>query len=116
MLDRDLADLYGVTVIRMNEQVRRNLDRFPEDFVFQLTLEEAGAVFASRSQFAILKRGQNLKYAPFVFTEHGAVMLASVLKSPVAVQASIQVVRAFIRLRELLATHRDLAHKLEEME
>jgi phage regulator Rha-like protein len=116
MRDRDLAELYGVTTKRLNEQVRRNRNRFPADFMFRLTRKEALVLTRSRSQNATLKRGQNIKYIPFAFTEHGAVMLATVLNSPVAVQASIQVVRAFVRLREILATHRDLARKLEELE
>src|SRR5713226_6250821 len=116
MLDRDLAGLYGVPLKRLNEQVKRNQDRFPDDFMFQLTLEEGKAVLALRSQFATLKRGEHLKYAPRVFTEHGAVMLANVLKSPVAVRASIQVVRAFVHLRQLLATNEQLARKIEALE
>ncbi len=79
MLDRDLADIYGVSTQRLNEQVRRNRDRFPEDFMFQLTLEEAKAIFASRSQFATLKRGQNPKYSPYAFTEHGSRKLEGVV-------------------------------------
>src|ERR1035437_3640910 len=94
----------------------KNDDRFPDDFMFKLTLEEAKAVLALRSQFVTLKRGEHLKYAPYVFTEHGAVMLANVLKSPVAVRASIQVVRAFVRLRQMLATNEDLARKIEAIE
>lgn len=115
MLDSDLATLYGVTTKRLNEQVRRNLERFPPDFMFQLTREEHDAL---RSQFATLKvgRGRHRKYLPYAFTEHGAVMLASVLNSPTAVQASIQVVRAFIRLREMLITHADLARRLDDLE
>jgi len=105
MLDRDLAELYGVPLKRLNEQVKRNQNRFPDDFMFQLTLEEGKAVLALRSQFATLKRGEHLKYAPRVFTEHGAVMLANVLKSGLAVRASIQVVRAFVHLRQFLATN-----------
>src|SRR5947209_3552584 len=101
MLDADLATLYRVSPKRLNEQVKRNRARFPEDFLIQLTLEEARALVASRSQIATLKRGRNLKYAPYAFTEHGAVMLAAVLNSPVAIDASIQVVRAFVRLRAL---------------
>ena len=116
MLDHDLARIYGVSTKRLNEQVKRNLDRFPEDFMFRLNMEEATVVFASRSQFATLKRGQNPKYAPYAFTEHGAVMAANVLNSPIAVRASIQVVRAFVRLREILATDRELARKLENLE
>ena len=85
MLDRDLAELYGVELKRLNEQVKRNADRFPEDFMFQLTLDEGKAVLSLRSQIATLKsgRGEHVKYAPRVFTEHGAVMLAKVLSSPV---------------------------------
>ena len=84
MLDRDLAELYGVELKRLNEQVKRNRDRFPDDFMFWLTLEEGKAVILSRSQVATLKRGENIKYQPHAFTEHGAVMLANVLRSPVA--------------------------------
>jgi phage regulator Rha-like protein len=116
MLDSDLARLYGVSTARLNEQVKRNRHRFPEDFMFQLNKEEAEGL---RSQSAILKtgaRGQHRKYLPYAFTEHGAVMLASVLNSSTAVQASIQVVRAFVRLRSILAAHKELAQKLEEME
>jgi hypothetical protein len=116
MLDRDLAELYGVETRALNQAVKRNADRFPDDFMFKLTLEEAKAVLALRSQFVTLKRGDHLKYAPYVFTEHGAVMLANVLKSPVAVRASIQVVRAFVRLRQMLATNEDLARKIEAIE
>jgi len=116
MLDRDLAQLYGVSTKRLNEQVKRNRVRFPEDFMFQLTRDEGKAVLTLRSHFATLKRGQHLKYAPYAFTEHGAVMAANVLNSPVAVRASIQVVRAFVRLREMLATHKEFAHKLAELE
>jgi hypothetical protein len=116
MLDVDLAALYGVAPKRLNEQVRRNRGRFPDDFVFQLTLEEARVVVASRSQFATLNRGQNLKYAPHVFTEHGAVMLAAVLNSPIAIDASIQVVRAFVRLRAMVTRHEELAQQLNALE
>jgi len=87
MLDRDLAALYGVPVKRLNEQVKRNSERFPDDFPFQLTLEEGSAVLDSRSQIATLKRGGNIKYRPYAFTEHGAVMAANVLRSRVAVRA-----------------------------
>ena len=116
ILDRDLAGLYGVTPKRLNEQVKRNHQRFPDDFVFQLTVDEAKEVFASRSQFATLKRGQNIKYAPYAFTEHGALMAANVLNSPVAVEASVAVIRAFIRLRQMLASHVELARKLASLE
>ena len=116
MLDRDLAALYGVPVRRLNEQVKRNNERFPDDFMFQLTLGEAREILGSRSQIATLKRGQNIKYRPYVFTEHGAVMLANVLRSPVAIRASIQVVRAFVHLRQMLATNEVLARKIDDIE
>jgi hypothetical protein len=116
MLDRDLAELYGVETRALNQAVNRNSDRFPDDFMFQLTLEEGKAVLLSKSQFVTLKRGQNIKYRPHVFTEHGAVMLANVLRSPVAVRASIQVVRAFVHLRQMLATNQDLARQIEALE
>lgn len=116
MLDRDLAELYGVSVKRLNEQVKRNRDRFPDDFMFRLSRGEAKAIAMARSQNATLKQGAHSKYAPYVFTEHGAVMLANVLKSPTAVRASIQVVRAFVRLRQMLATHTELARKIEALE
>ncbi|MFA6029854.1 MAG: ORF6N domain-containing protein [Elusimicrobiota bacterium] len=116
MLDHDLAALYGVPTKRLNEQVRRNRERFPEDFMFQLTIEEARIWTVSRSQNATLKRGKNIKHFPYAFTEHGAVMLASVLSSPIAVRASIQVVRAFVRLRDTLSLHKELAAQLRELE
>ena len=134
ILDAQLARLYGVTTKRLNEQVRRNADRFPSDFMFQLTWDVAEALrshFAtlnapaqkenrrkspSRSQFATLKRGRNIKYAPRVFTEHGVVMPASVLSSPRAVEVSVYVTPAFVQLQNLLATHREMAEKLRSLE
>lgn len=116
MLDRDLAALYGVTTSNLNKAVKRNLDRFPADFMFQLTLDEAQACAASRFQFGILKRGQNIKYLPRVFTQEGVAMLSSVLRSPRAVQVNIAIMRVFVRLRETLALHKELAHKLAELE
>ncbi|TLY88127.1 MAG: ORF6N domain-containing protein [Gammaproteobacteria bacterium] len=115
LLDAELAALYGVTTKRLNEQVLRNRERFPTDFMFQLTAQEAATL---RSQFATLKsgRGQHRKYLPYAFTEHGAIMAASVLNSPRAVEMSVYVVRAFVRLRELLATNRAFARKLDELE
>jgi phage regulator Rha-like protein len=115
ILDSDLADLYGVPVKRLNEQVKRNIDRFPDDFAITLTEEEHEAL---RSQFATLKtgRGEHRKYLPRAFTEHGALMAASVLNSPKAVEMSILVVRAFVRLRQILASNRQLAAKLNELE
>ncbi len=114
MLDEDLAGLYGTSTKRFNEQIRRNRDRFPDDFMFQLTKQEWDAL---RSQLATSKEGRGgRRYPPFAFTEHGAIMAANVLNSPRAVQASIQVVRAFIRLRQILASHKDLARKLDALE
>jgi hypothetical protein len=115
ILDSDLAALYGVTVSRLNEQVKRNIERFPADFGFRLTREEFEAL---RSQIAISKtaRRGGRQYLRYAFTEHGAVMAASVLNSPKAVEMSVEVVRTFVRLRGFLASHRQLAAKLEELE
>ncbi|MGO9288386.1 MAG: ORF6N domain-containing protein, partial [Polyangia bacterium] len=115
ILDSDLAALYGVPVKRLNEQVKRNADRFPPDFAFVLTKEEGAAL---RSQIATLEKGpgEHRKYLPRVFTEHGALMAASVLNSPRAVEMSILVVRAFVRFRQILATNRQLAAKLDELD
>ena len=113
MLDADLAALYGVTTKRLNEQVKRNRERFPEDFMFQLSEKEKAEVVANCDHLKRLKFSPNLPYA---FTEHGAIMLATVLNSPVAVQASIQVVRAFVKLREMLSSNKELAHKLTLLE
>ena len=111
----DLARLYGVTTKRLNEQLRRNRHRFPKDFAFQLTLAEAKEVAALRLQNATLKRGQHIKHAPHVFTEHGAIMLASVLNSKVAVQASIYVVRAFVQMRAALMEYGDLSRRIDAL-
>jgi len=116
ILDADLARVYGVPTKRLNEAVRRNLDRFPTDFVFQLVKNEAEEFRRSRSQFATLKRGQNIKYLPRAFTEHGAIMAANVLNSPRAVQMSVFVVRAFVKMREVLGQNVQLAEKLAELE
>ena len=115
MLDSELAELYGVSTKRLNEQVRRNIERFPEDFMFVLTKEEADSL---RSQFATLKkgRGQHSKYLPYAFTEHDAIMAATILNSPRAIEMSIFVVRAFVKLREMIISHKDLKQKIEEME
>src|SRR5713101_230406 len=115
MLDRDLAELYGVATARLNEQVKRNQKRFPEDFMLQLTQQEADAIRLSRSQNAILKRGQNIKYLPYAFTEHGVAMLSAVLRSDRAIQMSILIVKAFVRLREIFATHKYLAQAIEDI-
>jgi hypothetical protein len=115
LMDRDLAALYGVAIGRLNEQVRRNRARFPDDFVFQLTKEEADSL---RSQIATLKtgRGRHRKYLPYAFTEYGAIMAATVLNSPRAVEVSVFVVRAFVKLRHLALTHAELAAKLAGLE
>ena len=113
MLDADLAILYGATTKRLNEQVKRNLNRFPTDFMFQLTPEEKGEVVANCDHLKNLKFSHALPYA---FTEHGAVMLASVLSSQTAIEVSIQVVRTFNRLREYMANHKALANRLTLLE
>ena len=114
ILDADLAALYGVTVKRLNQQVTRNRDRFPDDFCFQLTEQEWRS--SLRLQNATLKRGQHRKYMPHVFTEHGAIMAATVLNSPQAVQMSVAVVRAFVRLRRMALSVEGLARKLAVLE
>jgi len=113
ILDSDLAALYSVTVKRLNQQITRNRDRFPEDFCFQLTEQEWRSL---RLQNATLKRGQHRKYMPHVFTEHGAIMAATVLNSPQAVQMSVAVVRAFVRLRRMALSVEGLARKVLELE
>jgi len=113
MLDSDLAELYGVSTRRLNEQTKRNIERFPDDFMFQLTEEEWENL---RSQNATSRSWGGRRYPPYAFTEHGAVMLANVLKSDTAVNASIQVVRAFIRLREMLVSNKEMARRLDELE
>ncbi|MBI4971903.1 MAG: ORF6N domain-containing protein [Candidatus Omnitrophica bacterium] len=130
ILDADLARIFNVKTFRLNEAVKRNIDRFPEDFVFRLTEEEkaeviancdhlkySGEIGALRSQFAISKKGRGgSRYLPYAFTEHGALMAANVLNSPVAVKASVQVVRAFVNLRKMLLNHKELARKIAELE
>jgi hypothetical protein len=115
MLDADLAVLYGVEVKVLNQAVKRNIERFPEDFMFQLTAEEAATL---RSQTVTLKpgRGRHRKYLPYAFTEQGVAMLSSVLRSRRAVLVNIEIMRAFVRLRQMLASHADLARKLEALE
>ena len=113
MLDADLAGLYGTTTKRLNEQVKRNADRFPEDFMFQLTKTEKAEVVAICDHLAKLKFSPVL---PNAFTEHGAIMVASVLNTKHAIQVSLFVVRAFVKLREMLSTHKELAHKLAALE
>jgi len=114
MLDADLAELYGVPTKRFNEQVKRNIGRFPLDFMFQLTGEEHEAL---RSQFATSNSGRGgRRYAPYAFTEHGAIMAATILNSPKAIEMSVFIVRAFVQLREMLSSHKELAAKLEALE
>ena len=114
MLDQDLAELYGVETRILVQSVKRNIQRFPEDFMFQLVPDEVAAL---RSQIVISKKGRGgRRYAPFVFTEQGVAMLSSVLRSERAVEVNIAIMRAFVRLREILATHKDLARKLEDLE
>ena len=113
ILDADLARLYGVPTKRLNEQMKRNAARFPDDFVFQLTAEEIGNL---KSQFATSSSWGGRRTRPFAFTEHGAIMAANVVNSAQAIEASIFVVRAFVQLREILSTHRELAVKLDELE
>ncbi len=113
LLDSDLAIIYGVSTARLNEQLRRNLARFPEDFAFQLTGKEFGQL---KQVMGDSGRYGGRRTLPYVFTEHGAIMLASVLNSPVAIEASVRVVRAFVHLREMLAGNRQLAAKFAELE
>jgi hypothetical protein len=116
ILDADLASLYGVETRALNQAMKRNATRFPPDFAFQLTLQEAGELHRSRSQSVTLKRGENVKFRPWVFTEHGALMAASILNSPRAVEMSVYVVRAFVRLRDFARTHVELAKQLAVLE
>jgi len=125
MLDRDLAELYGVKTFVLNQAVRRNLERFPRDFMFQLTREELKRL---RSQFVILenaeefrekqksRRGKHAKYLPYAFTEQGLAMLSSVLRSKRAIQVNISIMRAFVRLKRFLFTHKEFARKLKLIE
>jgi phage regulator Rha-like protein len=115
LLDETLADLYGVETKVLIQAVKRNLARFPPDFMFQLTAEESRAL---RSQIATLKssRGQHRKYLPYAFTEQGVAMLSSVLRSGRAIAVNIQIMRAFVRMRELLISNRELAEKLDQLE
>lgn len=113
MLDTDLAELYGVETRLLKQAVRRNIKRFPDDFMFELTKEENKSL---RSQNVILKRGQHSKYMPFAFTEQGVAMLSTVLKNERAIEVNIEIMRAFVRICEMLGAHRELAGKLKELE
>jgi hypothetical protein len=112
MLDSDLAKIYGVTTKQLNQQFRRNRERFPSDFAFELTNQELTQM---RSQIVTASK-RNIRHVPVVFTEHGALMLASILNSPVAIEATVRVVRAFILMREQLAANKELAGKLADLE
>lgn len=126
IVDADLAELYGVTTSNFNKAVKRNMDRFPDDFMFRLTKEEVESLRfqtgisndeSMRSQIATSKeRRGGRRYLPYAFTEHGALMAANILNSPRAVEASVQVVRAFVKLRQMLASNADLARKVEALE
>ncbi len=117
MLDADLAELYGVPTKRLNEQVRRNANRFPTDFAFQLTNQEVAILRSQIATSSWAARGHGgRRKRPLVFTEHGVIMAASVLNSPRAVEVSIYVVRAFVQLREMLASNKQLAQRLNDLE
>ena len=113
MLDSDLAELYGVENKQLKRQVRRNISRFPDDFMFELTQEEHESL---RSQIGTLNRGQHFKYSPYVFTEQGVAQLSAVLNSERAIMVNIQIIRIFTKMREMLLTHKDLLLKLEAIE
>jgi hypothetical protein len=114
MLDSDLAELYQVETKNLNKAVKRNLERFPEDFMLQLTDEEADSLRFQIGTSKVARGGR--RYLPYVFTEQGVAMLSSVLKSKRAAQVNILIMRAFVKLRELMATHKELAHKIEALE
>ena len=116
MLDTDLAELYGVETRAINQGVKRNRDRFPADFMFQLTLPEWRRVRILRSQIVILGHGKYAKFTPYVFTEHGVAMLSTVLRSQRAIDVNIAIMRAFVYVRELLTTRKDLARRIDELE
>src|SRR2546425_8700198 len=113
MLSTDLAELYEVAPRILVQAVKRNIERFPDDFRFQLNFQEVKSL---RSQSVILKRGQHIKYRPYAFTEHGILMLSSVLQSQRAIQVNIEIMRAFVRLRQMVASNKVLAKRLDELE
>ena len=113
MVDTDLAEVYGVPTRALNQAIKRNAERFPEDFAFRLTVKEKTELITNCDRFTRLKHSI---VVPLVFTEHGAIMAASVLNSPRAVEASVYVVRAFVKMREVLASHKELVRRLDEME
>ena len=113
MISTDLSILYGVATKVLLQAVKRNIERFPSDFMFKLSWEESAI---SRSQFVTLKHGKNIKYLPYAFTEQGVSMLSSVLRSKKAIQVNIAIMRAFVKLRQILSTNKELAHKLKKLE
>ena len=113
ILDSDLAQLYGVTTGNLNKAVKRNISRFPNDFMFQLTADEYKSL---RFRSGIFKKGQHSKYLPYAFTEQGVAMLSSILRSKRAIEVNIAIIRVFVRLREMFATHKELAGKFEDLE
>lgn len=113
MLDRDLAEMYGVEVKRLNQAVKRNATRFPEDFMFRLTQDENNFL---RSQFVTLEKGKYSKYPPYAFTEQGVAMLSSVLNSETAIQVNIQIIRLFTKMKQLILDNKDLWMKIEKIE
>jgi len=113
MIDKDIAELYGIETKRLKEQVNRNLNRFPSHYMIELTKKEYESL---RSQNATLKQGAHIKYLPYAFTEHGVLMLANVLKSGRAIEMSIKIIDVFVKLREMLLTHTDILMKLELLE
>lgn len=118
MFDRDLAELYNIETKALNQAVKRNIKRFPNDFMFQLNKEESKIWVStnSRSQFVTLKHGENIKYLPYVFTEQGVAMLSSILKSEVAINVNIQIIRTFTKLREIISNNKKLGEKIERLE
>jgi hypothetical protein len=116
MLDVDLAQLYNVSPKALNQAVKRNRDRFPNDFMFQLTWDEANCIIKVRSQFVTLQNMPHHRYRPYAFTEQGVAMLSSVLRSKRAIQVNVEIMRAFVKLRGIVANHKELAHKLTELE
>jgi len=121
MIDRDIAELYGVETRVLNQAVKRNIDRFPDRFMFQLTSEEANSLYFSRSQIVTLKngsdnRGKNIKYLPYAFTEQGVAMLSSILRSPTAVEVSIKIMDAFVAMRRFLLSNAQIFQRLDSLE
>lgn len=114
MLDKDLATLYGVGTKVLNQAVKRNIERFPDEFMFRLSKQENSELL--RSQFVTLEKGQYSKYLPYVFTEYGVAMLSSVLNSKKSIQVNIQIIKTFVRLREIIISNKELRQKIEELE